>query len=371
MIRERITDKEAICLLILYLLGSSIIIGVGVEAENDAWLAGILGIVYFIPFALIYARIQSIFHGKDIFEIVILLYGKVFGRVFVTIFSWYSFHVGTLVLRNFSEFVHVESFPETPLIVIGLCFITIIIAAARSGIEVIARLAAFSLPIVIFLLLLMEVLSISTMEFNNIKPVLGNGFMKIADAGFSSFSFPFAESVILLGVFYTLKKKDSAAKVYVKSTLAAGIVLISLTLVNTFVLGSMEGFYYFPSYTSFSFIKLGDFLQRMEGTIAISYVISSFIKTSVCLFVTCKGVAAVFNLTHYKFIVIQTGIIMAYFSLILYKNIIQMVVWQYSIYKFYAIPFQIIIPLFIWICAEIRNSSDKKNKDMGSKEKGV
>ena len=32
-----------------------------------------------------------------------------------------------------------ESFPETPLIVITLCFITINIAAARSGIEVIAK----------------------------------------------------------------------------------------------------------------------------------------------------------------------------------------------------------------------------------------
>ena len=370
MIGERITDKEATCLLILFLLGSSILVGIGVRAKNDAWLAGILGVVFFIPFALIYARIQSIFHGRDIFEITILLYGKVFGRILIIIFSWYSFHLGALVLRNFCEFVHVESLPETPLIVITLCFITINIAAARSGIEVIARIATFCLPVVIILFLLMEILSISTMDFNNIKPILGNGFSKVADVGFSSFSFPFAESVILLGVFYTLKKRESAVKVYMKGVLAAGIVLITLTLVNIFVLGNMIEDYYFPSYASFSFIKVGDFIQRMEGTIAISYVLTSFIKSSICLFVACKGIAAVFNLNHYKFIVIQTGLIMAYFSLILYDNIEEMVDWFQNIYQFYAIPFQIIFPLFIWVCAEIRNRSEKRDQS-GKGKKGV
>ena len=111
-----------------------------------------------------------------------------------------------------------------------------------------------------------------------------------------------------------------------KGVLAAGIVLITLTLVNIFVLGNMIEDYYFPSYASFSFIKVGDFIQRMEGTIAISYVLTSFIKSSICLFVACKGIAAVFNLNHYKFIVIQTGLIMAYFSLILYDNIEEMVI---------------------------------------------
>ena len=56
-----------------------------------------------------------------------------------------------------------------------------------------------------------------------------------------------------------------------KGVLAAGIVLITLTLVNIFVLGNMIEDYYFRP-TSFSFIKVGDFIQRMEGTIAISYV---------------------------------------------------------------------------------------------------
>ncbi|MDD2476985.1 MAG: hypothetical protein PHI32_13890 [Dysgonamonadaceae bacterium] len=51
---------------------------------------------------------------------------------------------------------------------------------------------------------------------------------------------------------------------------------------------------------------------------------------------------------------------MAYFSLMLYDNIVEMEYWIRSIYKFYSIPFQIIIPLFVWVCAEIKSRKSSK-----------
>lgn len=41
-------------------------------------------------------------------------------------------------------------------------------------------------------------------------------------------------------------------------------------------------------------------------------------------------------------------------SLIIYTNTMQMFEWLDIIYKYYAIPFEIILPLFIWITAEIK-----------------
>lgn len=362
MNRERITDKEARYMLVLFILGSSIVIGIGTDAKNDAWIAGIIGIMIFIPFAHIYGRIQNLYQGKDLFEIVNLLFGKVFGRIINVIYIWYSLHVGALVLRNFSEFVHVASLTETPLIVILISFNVISIAAARSGIEVIGRISTYALPAVIFILISMEVLSINQMDFNNIKPIFVSGLSNIAGAGFSSFSFPFAESVIFLGVFFTLKKKNSVFKVYAKGLLMSGVILTTLTLVNVFILGPMVEDYYFPSHASFSRIRLGNFIQRMEGTISVSYLITSFVKSSVCLFVTCKGISSLFNLTHYKFIAIQTGLIMAYLAFILYDDTVQMQNWAFNTYQYYAIPFQVIIPLFIWVWAEIKNRMNKKSK---------
>ena len=266
------------------------------------------------------------------------------------------------MLRNW-EFVKITSLTETPLIVIMLSFSIIIIVAARLGIEVIGRISTYALPVVILILILMEVLSISQMNFNYIKPYFAHGLPKIARAGFSAFTFPFGESVIFLGIFYSLKKRGSAYKVFLTGVITASIVLITLTLVNTFILGPVKDDFYFPSYSSFSRIQLGNFLQRMEGTISVSYAITCFIKASVCLFVTCKGISYIFKLTDYRFITIQTGLVMTYLAFILYENTVEMENWVLNIYDYYAIPFQVIIPLFIWVWAEIKNRISKNPKE--------
>lgn len=358
----KITNKEAICIAVLFLLGSNIVIGSGMDVQNDNWIAGIFGFAYFVPFAFMYARIQALHGGKDLPEIANHLFGRVFGFIITAVYTWYSLHVGALVLRNFGEFVKITTLTETPLLVIMLSFSVIIIAAARLGIEVMGRLSTYALPLVVLILVFMEAMSVSQMNFDFVKPVFVHGFQKIAWAGFSAFTFPFGESVIFLGILYSLKKRESAYRIYMTGMVISGIILVTLTLMNIFILGPVEGDFYFPSHSSFSRIRLGDFLQRMEGTISVSYAITCFIKASVCLFVACKGIASVFGLSDYRFITIQTGLIMTYLAFILYKNTVEMENWVINVYKYYAIPFQIVIPLLIWIRAEFKNRKGKRPK---------
>lgn len=368
----RITDKEAICIIVLFLLGSSIVIGFGVNVENDAWISGILGIILFIPFALIYSRIQSLYQGISLFEIFKILFGKVFGTVIIAVYTWYSLHVGALVLRDFGEFVKTTTLTETPLIVLLLSTSITVIVAARLGVEVLGRSSTYALPVVIFILTFMVILSLNQMDLNYIKPIFVHGVSKIAEAAFSTFAFPFGESVIFLGLCYSLKRKKSPYKVYMTGILISGIILITLTLVNILILGPVVADFYFPSYSSFSRIRLGNFLQRMEGTISITFMITCFIKSSVCLLVASEGISAIFSLSDYRFITIQTGLIMSYFSFILYENTVEMENWTTNIYPYYAVPFQIILPIIIWIWAEIKsrgkNSEKKVSKGKTTEE---
>ena len=63
---ERITDKQGICLITIFIIGSSILIGTGGEAGNDAWLAGLTGLFMSLPAILVYARISSLFPEKSL-----------------------------------------------------------------------------------------------------------------------------------------------------------------------------------------------------------------------------------------------------------------------------------------------------------------
>ncbi|WP_335743718.1 hypothetical protein [Thermoclostridium stercorarium] len=152
-------------------------------------------------------------------------------------------------------------------------------------------------------------------------------------------------------------------------------MLITLTMVNIFILGAVVKDFYFPSYSSFARIRLGNFLQKMEGTISVSYAITCLIKSSVCLFVACKGISALFGLEDYGLITIQTGLIMTYLSFIVYDNTVEMQNWVSETYSYYAFPFQVIIPVIAWIFAEIKSRwrifKEKSKKSGTRKRKNV
>lgn len=354
MQREQITDKEAICILIMFVIGSSLIIGVGGEAKNDAWISAIVGLIMVIPMMIIYSRILSLFQGRDLFDILYLIFGKVIGNFIAILYIWYAFHLGALVLRNYGEFINIIAMPETPMFVSLLCLGMTCIIAVRLGIEIIARTTTYFLPILFLILVGVQLLAMPQLNLEYIKPILGNGIMPVLKGGFSAFSFPFAETILFIGIFSSLKTKKSPVKVYFWGILISAAIIIITTIRNIAVLGNMVGSFYFPSYEAVSMISIGDFIQRIEVSVSSIFIFGAFIKCSICLLVACKGIAKMFNLKDYRSISIQTGLLMVYFSYIVYDNSMEMSYWAFKVYPYYSFPFQVILPIIIWISAEIK-----------------
>jgi spore germination protein KB len=359
MQKEQITDKEAICLLIIFVFGSTLVIGGGADAENDAWIAVIVGIIMAIPMLLVFSRLLSLFPGKDLFDILNITLGKIMYKIVGTLYIWYAFHLGALVLHNFGEFIKTVAMPETPMFVMLLCLGGVCIIAVRLGIEVMGRTCTYFLPLLLFIIVAVQLLGISQLHLNYIKPILGNGLTPVLKGGFSTFSFPFAETVLFIGVFSSLKSKKSSLKVYFWGVLISGIIIIFVTFRNIAVLGNMAGSFYFPSYEAVGRIHIGDFLQRIEVSVSMVFIFGVFIKSSICLLVASKGIGKILNLKDYRSIVIQTGLLMIYFSYTVYDNIMVMNYWAFKVYHYYAFPFQVILPIIVWILAEIRVRKNK------------
>lgn len=364
MQKEQITDKQAIYIVVVFIIGSSLIIGIGGDAKNDAWIAAIVGSIFALPMLLIYSRILSLFEGKDLFDILELTFGKILGKIISIVYIWYSFHLGALVLRNFGEFIDIVAMPETPRLVPILCLGLVCIFAVKLGIEIIGRTTAYFFPILLFIILLVQMLCISHLHFHFLKPVFGDGIIPILKGGFSTFSFPFAETILFIGIFSSLKTSKAPYRAYFWGILIGLVIILLTTIRNITVLGNMVGHFYFPSYAAVSRISIGDFIQRFEVTVGFVFIFSVFIKSSICLLVTCKGICKVLNLENYRSIVIQTGLLMIYFSHILYDNVMEMKYWAFKVYSYYAFPMQVILPIIIWIFAEI------KSKKLSSQSKG-
>lgn len=358
---EVITQKQCIAIMITFLIGSSLVLGTGSKANKDSWIAIIIAILISLIVSLIYARLLSLFPQKGLFEILLAVFGKVIGKILMLLFVWFAFHLGALVIRNFTEFIHIVTLPETPQYVLAIFVIVLSIWAVKAGIEVIGRWTAIVLPIVIAAIVTISFLFIPIIEIKNIKPVLCDGIKPVFDTAINVFAFPFAELILFSVIFCNLKSKNSPYKIYLWSLLIGGAIILLVNVRNLLSLGSGNiSILYFSSYSSVRLINIGDFLQRIEVSVAVVFMLCGFIKVCICLLVSSKGIARVLNFKNYRQIVAPIGLLMMILSLTMYSNTMEMFEWASHIYKYYAFPFEVILPLFIWISAEIKVKSDKK-----------
>ncbi|MEK4354549.1 endospore germination permease [Paenibacillus sp. FSL R5-0475] len=368
MNKEMIPTGHAISIAVLFTVGTSIFMGVPEESGNSNWISVLLAMVLVVPLLLIYARLHLIFPGKDLFDMLIAVFGKVIGRFISCLYIWYAFHLGALVLNVFGEFSKTVALTETPMLAPMLCLGLLGVWVVKSGIEVLGRSAKLLLLFTVAVEIVILTLAISKLEYHYFLPLFDKGWHPVVSDTLGLFSFPFAEIVIFLGAFSSLSGKSSAKKILLGNVLISGVVILIVTLRNLLMLGPevLSG-QYFPSYVSAGRINVGDFLTRIEASSAVAFVITTFIKASVCLYVASIGLAKAFKLKSYRSVVLQIGLLMIYLADFVYKDIMEMQYFSYHIYKIYAFPFQVIIPLVLWICAEIKVSKSK-NKQVASQQ---
>lgn len=364
MNKEIITNKQGISIVVLFIIGSAIVLSPGGEAKQNVWLAILLAVLMTIPIIFIYARLLSIFPGKDLFDILQEVFGKILGKIISLLFVWYAFHLGALVIRNFSEFIQIVSFPETPQLIVAAFLGVVCIWIIKAGIEILGRWAGFVLPFLLITIICLILLSLTEAEFNNIRPVLYDGVTPVLKSAFSIFSFPFAEVVVFMMVFCSIKSKFSTYKVYITGLLIGGLILLSASIRNVLVLGiGTASILYFPSLSAVSLINIGNFLQRIEIIVSVVFLLAGIVKIGVCLYAVSNGVAKIFNFDSYRPLVAPIGFLMMNLSGFIYRSTMEMFEWAEKIYQFYAMPFQIILPLIIFIVAEIKSRVGNHGKE--------
>lgn len=352
MRREVISNRQGITMMVMFIMGSTLLLGVGSDARQDVWLSIIIASIWAIPVMAIYARLLSLFPGKNLYEILHAIFGRFLGNGIALFFIWFSFYLGTLVLRNFSEFIKVVAFPETPAFIPVMLMGILCIWVVKEGLEALGRLSQLAIIFPMCITIAVVALSMTKANYDNLRPVLYNGIGPVLN---NAFSFPFAETVLFITIFSLDKEKNNSYRIYYFALAIGGFFVTLIDVRNVLVLGTdfIEQLY-FPSYIAVSLINIGSFLQRIEVTVAVVFLFAGFVKISVCLLSVCKGVGSLFKIGDYRQIAAPMGLLMMTTSGFVYKNIMEMQEWASKVYRYYAFPFQVILPVIIWIAAEIK-----------------
>lgn len=348
-------------MIIMFIIGSSSLMVMGLEAKMDIWIAILLAMAAGILIMLVYARLLSILPDKDFYETVEFFLGKVGSKIFLILLTWFAFDLCAIVLRNYGQFVVTVGLPETPLVVAMFMLILVCALAVRSGIEVIGRWSAQFVFYLIGFLLISILLVSQNMNFSNLLPVLENGLIPVAKGAFGVITFPFAETVVFLLVFPAFKKGTSVKKMLIKGLVIGGAVILVTSMTDMMVLGCnvVENVYY-PTYTTMATVHYGDFVQRLEVFAAIVFIIAVFLKITILLFAASKGAAKIFGFKDHRFIVMPIAFLAVNVALISFDSMIYFHEWTFKVFPYYSCVFEIVIPLVLLIIIEIKHKKMKR-----------
>lgn len=351
---EKFPSKHGLSIMIMFILGTSLMLSGGIVAKENKWISLIIASLLSVPLVYVYSKLLIIFPGKGLYEILLLVYGKVIGKVLISLYSFYFLHLSAICLRNITEYVQVANLPDTPQYVTAISIILLTFYSIHLGFNVTATWTEKVLPFIFLIIAITLLFGIPQYNYKYITPIMYDGIKPVLKSAYTSLTFPFGETVVFMVFFGFLYNAKDSCKIYIKAILISGLILTLVSIRNILLLGFPNlANVYFPSHYATSLINVFGFIQRIEILISINLLLSGFIKCTICLYAACIGISSLFNLKSINIIAIVLSILVIPSSMLIYKSTMEMFVFL-DYYKYYAIPFQFGFPILTLIVALIR-----------------
>jgi len=353
--KGKVNDRELNAIVILFTIGTSLLFGAGNVAKEDSWISVIISTLLMIPIVKIYCKLLKLYPGKDLFEIFEFISGRWLGKLFVIIYLWFVIHSATLTLFNIVDFINFVGLPNTPILVIVMCMAILNIWIVKKGIKIIGKWSVFFVFIGMALFGGILLLHIPLHNYDNIKPILSQGYYNIYQGVISVVGTSFSGLIIFTFFGEKYSSAENFEKIFIKSVIIAGIIFLIITLENVLVLGvgnNMRA--HFAGYERLTRVQVGRSFQRLESVISINFVICEFVRGSIFVLAGAKAVQRLFKLEKYEFLVIPVVMASVNLYFIEYQSIMVGVEFLIESWPYYSITSNILIPLGILIAAYIK-----------------
>ncbi len=360
--KELISIHQFVVLVTLITIGDAILIlptTVTNDAGQDAWLSMILALAIGLLIVYLFIAVGSFYPKLTIIQYNFKILGKWLGSINSVFFLSYLFLSISLYVRELGDFITSKILTQTPIQVISFLFIFIIIIGVRSGLETIARTSEFLFPIVIVTLVVLLTLVLPHVHVDWIKPMMENGVKPLLKGTIVATAFPFMELVVFLMILPNINQQEKIKRGFFIGTLIGGIILFLVILLCILVLGeTVTAKNIYPTFTLAKVINVGNIIQRIEGIIAIIWVLTVYLKVTLYTYGLHIGFVHLFKLDGYRILTLPIGMIIFASAALVAPNIsyINNVIANY--WPFYVLTVAVFIPLILISVAVIRKKFD-------------
>jgi spore germination protein (amino acid permease) len=353
---DNVTDKQSIAVIVLYIIGTSSLVIMALEAKKDLWLSILICYLAAALMALMIGRLKYLFPALDIFQIFEQCFGKAVSKAINVVYILSAFYVVVLINSFLIHFIRITALPNTPKVVLDVCITLICIWMVKAGVKLISNLATLFLWPALFSIAVMLIALFSQMNLGNLLPAFQESIGHILYGSLSTFVFPLGEIVVFAAFFQKFSTPKSSYKVLLIGLSIGALVLLAISVSNVMVLGiDLASDVYYPTYISAARIMIGTYLHGFELVLSVVFILGAFIKTNVYFSVCCKALARTFGFQdNYRFLVTPVGLLLFCASLFFYEGPLDYTPWLKKDLVPYSIPYVIIIPILTFIVAELR-----------------
>ncbi|MGP3561745.1 GerAB/ArcD/ProY family transporter [Geobacillus sp. BK01] len=356
MEKGKITSTQMMLLLYPAIVATAILLVPGVtaqHAEQDMWLSPFWASL--IGFLTVHLSVQlhGLYPKKTPIEYSVEILGWFFGKLVGLLFLLFYFHVTSIIIREYGEFVVGNFLFHTPIQFVMGTMVFVCAVAVRSGVEVLGRLAQILVPVVIVLLVIIVLLLLPDIDPETMLPMFENGLWPSIMGAATPQSW-FSECFLMAFLLPHVIDEDHGRKWGNIGVIAVMLTLFFTNLVTLFVFGNTTGQFVYPVMSVVRYISIADFLEHVEAVVMALWVVGVFLKICVFYYVSVSAMALWLGLSQYKPLVFAAGCMLWLCSIWSARDLIEMTHFLGTSGSFYLTSVQTVIPFILLVIAKWR-----------------
>ncbi len=366
MLTEKLSLTQIFTMIINFLLGSSIVVGIGMEAKRDAWLVVLIGMFIGLIVMSFYLYFMSLLPGKNIYEIIEYCFSRKVAVILALVYLSYFIYISARVIRDFGELITTAILPATPIEFTIFTLMLVIGYILYLGIEVLGRTAEIFSPYMFVFVFLLFILLYAGGKINltNIQPILSSGIMEVIKSTIPSIiAFPFGELIAFTVILANIGNYKAASKVCLISVFIASVILLSSVFLIIATLGENTATRAnFPLLITARLVSIGEFLERIDVLVVFIMMLGILIKSSVFLYGGLKGIEYIFKIP-FRYFAMPVSCIVAMFSIFITIDFSDHLVEGLHVDIFLLhLPLQFGFPILIVFVLLIKKWKEQRNE---------
>ncbi|MDU0201233.1 GerAB/ArcD/ProY family transporter [Paenibacillus sp. MAH-36] len=357
---EKITGNQ-LGILLFSFIASTIVLTIpglmAMFAKQDAWISVIPSTTTGLLSIWVMTKLANRYPGLTIIAYSQKILGKWLGTCLGLYYIYFWFMSISIMTIQHTFFIKTLLLPRSPSIIGSLTLLILCGLAVYMGIEVIGRCSEFLTPLKLVFLIPLLILTIGAADHEQLKPVLADGFLPVLQGAILPAG-AFMNQLFILGwLLPYLNQPQKAFKISLYALICIFVFIFIIVLSTILVLGSLTGQLNYSYLSVMQYIGIEGSFERLEAIAVMVWVIGSFVKVSVSLFILSISISQIFGIRNYRDLVAPITLLCLIGSVWVFKNGAELQTYLTLIYPSGGFVTQSLIPLLLLLIDTIKRKA--------------